>query len=317
MTDNDSKTSDEITELLGDESALLWNESSDNHLRAQDLFGAASKYMDYSPQKDFSSIGDFVDWTYGRMDKLISEDKARAILQLLNGYVRRSHPLRAKTKRMYGEREKYRAITKLFWEIEQLDVDNIWDLKAKDQKLFCEVAKVANRDNQALLERPAIAHQALLRFYVASQLEKLECAGINDESILTKFLNEVLAASKALSVMEECARLSDREYLSRLSNEAKQHATYNSEYKDACELAEEAWRFGCKLLHTQMAELITGVLDLHSDKYKRVLKELKKVTGARLKGPGLKREIDSCLCSKAAQCPIAQRYNITDNHPLK
>jgi hypothetical protein len=316
MNNDIYKLIEDVTKSLNDDASELWTSTNDDDIREKSILDNASMYLDYKPQTNFSCIRDFLNWAYQHMDEIIPDEKARNILTLLNKYVARDSKLIAQNKRMYGNRKKFFKISKLFCDIEQLMVRNIWDLKFKDRLLFIEVIKVASRDNQAIIDRPIIAHQALLRFYATSLLVELESTVDNSyiEKIPAEFIGHVVAASKAIFVMEECTRLSNRNYLERLRKEARQHTPYKDNFRKVCEIAEDAWKFGCELLHTQMAKLIMDEIGIRAGDYPTVCKELLKVTGARARGAGHRWKELSCPCKKHRECPTTKLFKYSDDH---
>ena len=135
-----------------------------------------------------------------------------------------------------------------------------------------------------------------------------------------KEVRTIYAVTKGTEEMKLCARITDHEFLEKMKREGQKNKPVPPEYKEACKVAEEAWEFGCELLHTQMAKLIAEGIPLNGideNDYDALKKQLKRVFRAKLFGPGgNEQKQTACICNKSGSCPIAKKYNLTKQTKL-
>ena len=287
----------------------------------QDAADNAQNYMLPTWEDSCISLSEFCEEVHSRLDEYCSLSDSLKILEILNRYARLDVEFFRELECRYGKTSN-RLKEFRFFEYSTLEHQrqDIWKLKEASPDAFVAVLRVASEVCRDLIPHPAMAHLALLRFYVVSLLDKLEemdarSADGNSAADPVEVAPVVFAIGTAFSSMEFCRQLKGVKSLRRLVSVSSSILKIRQN-RDKClaftDLAKRAWDCGCKLLHTQMFYLLKNNTKLIGDlKDKLVKNKLKECApDGRKFGTGVKKIVNICPCEISSSCPIVNEYKI-------
>ena len=284
----------------------------------QDAADNAQNYMLPTWEDSCISLSEFCEKVHSRLDEYCSLSDSLKILEILNRYAKLDVEFFRELEGRYGKASKWLKEFRFFeYSTVEHQRQDIWKLKEASPDAFVAVLRVASEVYRDLIPHPAMAHLALLRFYVVSLLDKLEEMDANGNSAAdpVEVAPVVFAIGTALSSMEFCRQLKGVKSLRRLISVSSSILKIRQN-RNKClaftDLAKRAWDCGCKLLHTQMFYLLKNntklICDLNDNLVKNKLKEC--APDGRKFGTGVKKIVNSCPCSISSSCPIINECKI-------
>ena len=284
----------------------------------QDAADNAQNYMLPTWEDSCISLSEFCEKVHSRLDEYCSLSDSLKILEILNRYAKLDVEFFRELECRYGKASKWLKEFRFFeYSTVEHQRQDIWKLKEASPDAFVAVLRVASEVYRDLIPHPAMAHLALLRFYVVSLLDKLEEMDANGNSAAdpVEVAPVVFAIGTALSSMEFCRQLKGVKSLRRLISVSSSILKIRQN-RNKClaftDLAKRAWDCGCKLLHTQMFYLLKNntklIGDLNDNLVKNKLKEC--APDGRKFGTGVKKIVNFCPCSISSSCPIINECKI-------
>lgn len=308
MADDKPPLYNDLDDILGGASLLIQQE--------QEAANRARDYMDFLGDMTDASLHDFIDDVYARLDAFCSAAKAIRILAILNGYAKMDDQFFSNLEGRYGKASQRVAWFRRFVILTPPKAgQDIWSLKTSSTEAFFEILKLAAKDHKELIPQPAIAHLALLRFYVVSLLDKLEENEGGDQPDPAVVAYVVYAVGVALKSMDICWQTADTKSLERMvkvGSKGIQLGRYAEKYSAVTSTAKKAWDHGCQLLHTQMLLLLKTVYlleELEETNARNILRDC--APPLLVFGPGTKKILDACPCDKREGCPLVTQYKIS------
>lgn len=319
-------TVDEYAELLG--SIEDFNTSLElNEKKYQNREGKLSKkarfYMDFAYCVEIGSVQDLVFELYEVLEDLIPLPVALKIVDVLDRYASMSREEIITLGLKHGLKELNGVATKqLFHASQYRPQKSIWsvaksvNIDADDWKRLLLIFKIASNEHSDLIPRETTAHLALLRFYVAGQLEQLE------QQLDYKLLYAVILG---ISSMEVCSKSAHEKFISGTHSfwskrikkgSLKKKSQVNDEI---ISLAKSAWEIGCPLLHTQMEILMAEYCGIKIGTRPKLLTLLKDCAPANRKYGSLEainKGSLECPCDIYKNCPVYQKYRFDQKYDL-
>lgn len=303
--------SSDVDALIEDMNALVVME--------QDAADNAQNYMLPTWEDSCISLSEFCEEVHSRLNEYCSLSDSLKILEILNRYARLDVEFFRELECRYGKTSSRLKEFRFFeYSTVEHQRQDIWKLKEASPDAFISVLRVASEVYRDLIPHPAMAHLALLRFYVVSLLDKLEemdarSADGNSAADPVEVAPVVFAIGTAFSSMEFCRQLKGVKSLRRLVSVSSSILKIRQN-RDKClaftDLAKRAWDCGCKLLHTQMFYLLKNntklIGDLNDNLVKNKLKEC--APDGRKFGTGVKKIVNICPCEISSSCPIINEY---------
>lgn len=307
----------EIDEILG--SGLVSSEIS--KLEA-DQISFAADYTSLSSSIRFDSFDSLAEDIYDLVEYYIPLDQAIQIVAELDRYVV-DEGLRQQFLSRYGEKSiKYEDIVKIQRAVELSTPrpTNVWELKKMSPDSFDTVLRLACAFNPALLKNRTIAQMALLRFYIMHLVnaldDEIKSNGCNSMSAL----QYAFAISKCLGEIELCSALNSQEIIEKLHTygaSINKKLRDDRRFSDIANISSDVWRHGCELLHTQLLLLLNIIGLVKEVDIESVNRKIKKIAPAnRIYGPGQKKIISTCPCSKEKDCPLAKKNSFQKRYNL-
>jgi len=308
--------SDDNNEHLDDIADVLAKEDQQINL--------AGGYIDLFAETSISSIDDFVEVIQESLNYYISRQYALRVVKELNRYISIWKCFTEDYKvRHGGKSNAYKEVCRIGNYIDSSPrIANVWEMKKTGKDLFNKFIAIVSDDNSDLIPKPTVARMALLRFYICHLVEKLIDETEHDRGrdvISIKYAFEIGAALNELNLAFQLLDKDTLKQLHTIGARANKTERDSEKYKGLCDIAKEAWDFGCDLLHTQMLYLFVsnGKVALSSKGETCVKNKLKKIAPHnRVYGPGTEKIIDACPCDKRDQCPLIVKINPKKRYDL-
>ena len=308
----------EIDQILGE--FLVSSEIS--KLEA-DQVSFAADFSSLSSNIRFDSFDSLAEDIYDLVEYYIPLEQAIQIVKELDKYVVDEN-LQKQFLSRYGEKSiKYEDIVKIQRSVELSTPrpTNVWELKKMSPDSFDTVLRLACAFNPALLKNRTIAQMALLRFYIMHLVnaldDEIKSNGCNSMSAL----QYAFAISKCLGEIELCSAFNSQEIIKKLHTygaSINKKLRDDRRFSDIANISSDVWRHGCELLHTQLLLLLNIIGLVEEIDMESVNKKLKKIAPTnRVYGPGQKKIISTCPCSKEKDCPLCSGLGFLGQFRLK
>jgi len=317
---------DDYEDLLGPIESFNANlEINEKNYRKREgeLAKNATFYMNFASCAEIESLQDLVSEVYEVLEDLIPLPVALEIVDLLDRYASMSGEdiitlgLKHELKELNGVTTK-----QLFHASQYIRRKSIWAVAqsvktdADDWKRLLLIFKIASNEHSDLIPRETTAHLALLRFYVAGQLEQLE------QQLDYKLLYAVILG---ISSMEVCSNSAHENFISSTHSFWSKKIKKGSLAKkgqandEIISLAQSAWEIGCPLLHTQMEILMAEYCGIKIGTRPKLITLLKDCAPANRKygsSEAIKKGSLECPCDRHKNCPVYQKYRFDQKYDL-
>jgi len=315
MKKSDKMSSGMADEIFSEVDILLAEE------QAQSL--SARKFEDFIGGHDVASVEDFAQKVYELVDSYMEMNVALSFVDELNKYVVETGSIKSDILNKLGKTSNlYRDISYVDSYICSTDprVTTIWEVKEVSADIFDTIVKIACRNSKSILKNSAMVRMALLRFYVVNLLnEVVETSKLKDNNNID-CIKAVYNISASVKEMDFCWSLNQSKILSKYhsvgarSNKVQRDS---KRHEKLASIANEAWKFGCELLHTQLLNLfiITGMAK-ENDRIgiKNKLNEI--AHRDRTFGHGAIKIIDACPCARQSGCPLILKVEMKKRYSL-
>lgn len=283
----------------------------------------AKDYANFFSEYNVSTVEGFLDKIYEVIDEYVDLDHALEIVGELNKYIVADGTIKKEFLRRYGSRSnKYKSIEEIDRYIKSTEprITNIWGLSKISQEFFKKVLVIASQENKKVIQTPAMAYMALLRFYVTNLINEISEVENSTQRIGIEYIKLIFNISVSVKEIELCWALHDNSVLSKLHTAgARSNKTNRDQDKSSYieQMARNVWGIGCELLHTQLYNLFMRLQLIDDADRIGAANTLKRVAPEnRLYGPGVKKIIDACPCQKESKCPLVKNFHMKKRFSL-
>lgn len=268
----------------------------------------------------FESIDVYIEYFYSFMDRMINAEDAKKHIDNINGFL---ISVKTKFNKNFFHNETINdSISAIKKEYKLTDSDERYLIRIHDIAQInanIDIWSCYNNTSELIdtlrllyklkiIESKTITFLAIMRTVVIDLLDSLDDCLHGNELQVAELINTIHRISEITYLMRASNLSTEESFVKKIHSicaSMQRKKQEKNKYENETILAENAWKIGCNLLHSQMNLLIKHIYK--NKDLARLSSKLKKVAPENLVfGKGSKKVISSCPCKLKNECKIGK-----------